>query len=136
MSWIKALAISVFALLAPIHTVMATAGALILLDLILGVIAAHKRKEPITSAALRRTVSKMVAYQLGIVSGFLAQHYMLSDSLPIVKLMAAAIALVEIKSIMENADSINGSPLFQSVIKALGSKNDDKTSPPSPPDAA
>lgn len=125
MSWLKALAIALFAVLAPIHAVMATALALVVIDLILGVWAAIKRKEAITSAALRRTVSKTIVYEVGIIAAFLAEHFLLSDSLPLIKLAGAAIALVEMKSIIENLNAINGSPIFASLITALGSKNDE-----------
>ncbi len=108
---------------------MATAGALVIIDMILGVVAAMKRKEPISSAALRRTVTKMAVYQTAVVTGFLAEHYLLSDSLPIVKLAAGAVALVEIKSCLENLNEINGSPIFGTVIQALGSKNDVENPP-------
>lgn len=128
MTWLKAVAMSLFALLAPIHTVMAVTGAMIVIDLITGVLAARKRQEPITSAALRRTVTKMAVYQTAVITGFLCEHYLLSDSLPIVKLAAAAIGLVEMKSITENLNAINGSPVFSSIITALGSKNQE---PPS-----
>jgi phage-related holin len=123
MNWIKAAAISIFAILAPIHSVMAVAGIMIVVDLITGVLAARKRGEIISSAALRRTVSKMLVYQSAIVTGFLCEHYLLSDTLPIVKLIAAAIGLVEMKSITENLNELNGAPIFKSLIESLGSKN-------------
>lgn len=122
--WLKSAALAIFAIFAPVHTVMATVGALICIDLISGIMAARKRKEPVTSAALRRTLSKMIIYQIAVISGFLAEHYMLGDSLPIVKLIAATIGLVEMKSILENLNDINGAPLFASIISSLGSKND------------
>lgn len=127
MSWFKAIAISVFAIFTPVHAIMGTAFALLVIDMILGIWAAVRRKEPITSAALRRTVSKFLVYEMAIITGFLAEHFLLSDSLPIVKLAAAAIALVEMKSIVENLNEVNGAPIFASIITALGSKNDTDT---------
>lgn len=126
MTWLKALSLSILALLAPIHAVMATAGGLILTDLLLGVLAAHKRGDLITSGALRRTVTKMVVYQCAIITGFFAEHYMMQDALPVVKLVASAIAMVELKSILENLDDLNGASVFKTVMAALGSKNDEK----------
>lgn len=124
MTWLKAIAISAFAILAPVHAVMATAMALVIIDMILGIWAAKKRGEPITSAALRRTVSKSMIYEIGIIVAFLAEHYMLDGALPLIKLAGAAIAMVEVKSSIENLNEINGSPIFASIITALGSKND------------
>jgi hypothetical protein len=136
MTWLKAVAVSLFALLAPIHAVMAVTGAMIFIDLATGVLAARKRKEPITSAALRRTVTKIVVYQTGIITAFLCEHYLLSDSLPIIKLAAAAIGLVEMKSISENLNELNGAPIFATLVKALGSQNQEPPKPPEPPSAA
>lgn len=130
-NWLKAITVSVFTILAPIHAVMATALIMIILDLVLGVWAAHKRGEPITSAGLRRTITKVAVYEIGVIAAFLGEHYMLGDAIPLVKLAGAAIALVEIKSIVESLNDINGSPVFNSLIQALGSKNDDPPPPPS-----
>lgn len=124
MTWLKSIALSVVAIFAPIHTVMGAAILLIFIDLILGVWAAYKRGEIITSAGLRRTVTKMVVYEVGVIAAFLGEHYLLSDAIPLVKLAGAAIALVEMKSIMESLNDINGSPIFSTLIIALGSKND------------
>jgi hypothetical protein len=123
MTWLKALAASIFAVLAPIHTVMLVTGILIFVDLITGVLAARKRGEIITSAALRRTVTKLAVYQTAVITGFLCETYLLGGALPVVKLAAAAIGLVEMKSISENLNAINGSPIFADMVKALGSKN-------------
>lgn len=124
MSYLKFLGLSAIAILAPIHAVMITVGVLIISDLILGIWAALKRGEKITSAALRRTVSKMLIYQLAIITGFLCQHYLIEDFFPITKLIAGVIGAVEMKSILENADSINGSSIFKAIISKLGSEND------------
>lgn len=124
--WLKHLAVALIAILAPIHAVMGTMGALVMIDLLLGVWAAHKRGEKITSAILRRTVSKLVIYQLTVISGFLVEKFLLGELIPVVKLAASAIGLVEIKSILENADAINGSSLFKALINTLGSENDKK----------
>lgn len=104
---------------------MGTALAMVLIDCASGIWAAHKRGEPITSAGLRRTFTKMVVYEMGIITAFLAEHYLLSDALPLIKLAGAAIALVEMKSVVENLNTINGSPIFVTLITALGSKNDE-----------
>jgi hypothetical protein len=91
MEYLKALALSILAVLAPIKTVMIVTGVLIFADLILGILAARKRGEPITSAALRRTVSKMIAYQVAIITGFLCEKYLIEDAIPVTKLIAGMI---------------------------------------------
>lgn len=124
MSTLKYIAISALSLLAPIYVIMGVVGFLIFTDLILGIIAANKRGELITSFAMRRTVSKLLVYQLVLISGFLCETYLLGGIIPITKLAGSVIGLVEIKSILENANDISGEPLFQKILKALGSDND------------
>lgn len=117
-------AIILFLLLTPIHPLMAAAGALVAIDTITGMVAARKRKEQITSAALRRTVSKMVVYQVAIISGFILETYLLSEALPIAKLAAGWVGVTEFKSIVENLSTIQGAPILGDVLKKLGSEND------------
>lgn len=111
-------------LLSPIHGVMATVGFLIVADLVTGMIAAKKRGEKINSAAMRRTVSKMVVYQIAVISGFLLETQLLHELLPVTKVVAGVIGMVEFKSILENGNTILGVNIFKEVIKRLGSKND------------
>lgn len=117
------LAISVLAVFAPIQAIIITVGVLIFADLILGIMAAHKRGDAITSAALRRTVTKMFVYQLTILTAFLVQTYLIGGIFPVVNMVAGVIGLVEIKSLLENASAITGLD-FKAIIKLLGSKND------------
>lgn len=120
------LAVSAIAALAPIHAVMISVGFLILADLVTGIFAANKRGEQITSAAMRRTVSKMLIYQLAVISGFLLEHYLLSDMMPVAKLVGGVIGMVEFKSILENSNTIVGTDIFKSILQKLGSDNDKK----------
>lgn len=103
---------------------MATVGFLIVADLVTGMIAAKKRGEKINSAAMRRTVSKMVVYQIAVISGFLLETQLLHELLPVTKVVAGVIGMVEFKSILENGNTILGVNIFKEVIKRLGSKND------------
>ena len=123
-SWIYNIMISFLAVFAPIKALILCVGFLIFADCFTGVWAAKKRKEPISSAALRRTVSKMVIYQLALLSGFLVEVYMIESLLPISKLVAGAIGMVELKSVLENSTVIVGQDIFKSIIKKLGSQND------------
>lgn len=119
------LGISAMAALAPIKPVMITVGILIVSDLITGVWAARKRGEPITSAALGRTISKMVVYQTAVITGFLLQRYLLGDALPVVNVIGGVIGMVEFKSFIENANCIVDGDVFKEILRKLGSKNDD-----------
>lgn len=119
---IEALAVSGLAIFAPIRTIALVTLVMIFVDLFTGVVAAYRRKEPITSAGFRRTVSKIFVYEVALGAGFLAQHYMIQD-LELVKMISGMVAVVELKSIMENLDSISGTSLMQTLIDKLGSKN-------------
>jgi len=123
-SWAVALAITAFAFLTPIHSILFVVGVLIFSDLILGVWAAKKTNVPITSARLRDSVSKMFIYLLVIILGYLVESYLVG-LVPISKLTASVIGVVEMKSVYENAGIILGRPLFQELIIKLGSKNRD-----------
>lgn len=116
--------LAIVAVLAPIKPVLIVVGVLIFADLLLGMVAAKKRGESITSAAMRRTISKMLIYQTAIITGFLCEKYLIGDLLPISKLVTAVIGLVEFKSILENSNEINGEPIFKLLIDRLGSEND------------
>ena len=123
-NFLQKLAVMILMILAPIQAVMLTVGILIFTDLVTGIWAALKRKEKISSAALRRTVSKMIIYQIAIISGFLIERYVIVDTFPIVKVVAGFISLVELKSILENGNAILGTDIFKTLIAKLGSKND------------
>jgi len=122
--WLIGLAISLTAVFAPIKALILVTGLLIFFDLITGMVAAKKRGEQIKSAALRRTVTKCFVYQSAILIGFLVEIFMLEGFIPISKIAAGLISVVEMKSILENLDAINGNPVFTSLIKKLGSVND------------
>lgn len=120
-----AIGVSLVALLAPIHSILISVGVMIVVDLVTGILAARKRKEPVTSAALRRTVSKMLIYQVAIISGFILETYLMAEVIPVSKLVASAIGLTEFKSIIENLTTLNnGETVFKDLLARLGSKND------------
>ena len=125
-SFLSNLLVSAMAALAPIKPVMITVGILIISDLITGIWAARKRGEQITSAALGRTVSKMVVYQTAVVTGFLLQKYLLADAMPIVNIVGGIIGMVEFKSFVENANAIVDGDIMKEILKKLSSKNDER----------
>lgn len=114
--WVLAAVVAGVAILAPIHGVMIAVGFLIGADFITGVAAAVKRKEKITSRAMSRTVWKILCYQLAVISGF-AMEQLLVDIFPVAKLAAAAIGLVEFKSLIENIKTITGVDLSSILAK-------------------
>lgn len=126
LEYLKSLLIASLAVFAPIKAVIIVTGVLVTADLITGIIAAHKRGEKITSAGLRRTVTKTAVYLSAVCLGFLVEKFMIDSILPISKLVSGIIGVVELKSLMENLNTIHGSDLFKSIIEKLGSANDKK----------
>lgn len=124
MQWFKALGLATLAVFAPIKPMLVTVGVLIAADLIFGLIASYRSKVPIESSVMRRTVSKCVIYMTAVCLGFLLEHYLMGDILAVSKIIAGTIGMVEMKSILENADIINGGSVFKAILSKLGSEND------------
>jgi len=99
--------LSLVAVLAPIKAVILTVGCLILADFLTGVFKAWRKKDPITSNKMKRTVAKMVMYQTAVITGFLLETYIL-DGIPVTKLVAGIIGIVEFKSVLENIEAVTG----------------------------
>lgn len=111
------------AILAPIKPLILACGVLILADMITGMMAAKKRGENINSAEMRRSLTKMVVYQVAIISGFVLEKYMLGQLVPVAKIVGGVIGMVEFKSILENVSTIAGQDIVKLVMEKLGSKN-------------
>ncbi len=123
-NYAEAAAISAWAVFAPIKAVMLTAGVLICADLLTGIWAATKRQEPITSKGISRTLAKIALYELALATSYLVHQYMTGDLLPADKLVAGLIGIVELKSILENLNIINGTPVFAAIInRAIGAQD-------------
>lgn len=121
---VRTFLLSLLAVFAPIQPLMAAVAVLIVADTITGIIAAYKRGEEIRSSGLSRAVVKLFVYQVVIVTGFLMEQYIVPDlGVPVVKLLAGVIGVVEFKSLLENVESVTGLDLLK-IKKALGSKND------------
>lgn len=127
----KALALALLAIFAPIKLMLIGALVLVFADLITGVIAAYKRKEPITSKGLKKSIVKAFVYESAICLAYLAEHYLIGDFMPVTKILASLIGMTELLSCIENLQSINGSPVFAAIIGKLNQalqppKDDDK----------
>lgn len=121
--WLKALGLAGIAVLSPIHGVLIATLILIALDTFTGVWRAKVRGEKITSNGFRRTITKIVAYNLAILTGFVIQTFMI-PAIAITSLIAAAIAVTEGKSILENLSEITGVDLLSAVKEKLMGKKD------------
>ena len=121
--WIIKTLIVAVSIFAPIKALLLSCGGLIVADMITGMIAAKKRKEEIRSAEMRRSITKMVVYQVAIMSAFVLETYMLEGLLPVSKIVSGVIGMVEFKSILENVSVIAGEDIVKMVMDKLGSKN-------------
>lgn len=107
-----------FVLTTPIHPVIATTLALVIADIITGLWAAHKQGEAWTSRKFKRKIPITVCYVGGLFLMFLVEKYMLDD-IPLIKTLAALIAINEGKSIAENFHKITGTDLWKLLIEKL-----------------
>jgi phage-related holin len=105
----------------PIFAAMMAAGGLIIADTITGVMKAKKKKTPITSRRLASVLSKMLLYQILIVSAHICETYLVAE-LPFVKLVLGAVALVEFKSILENTSEYLGKDVVKSILDKITRK--------------
>lgn len=102
------------ALFAPIYPAVATIGVLLVFDLIAGVWAARRTGEKITSRKLSMTASKLLLYNMLIISAFLLEKYVL-EWVPFVKIATGFLAIVEFKSLSENIGKITGVNVWTAV---------------------
>jgi hypothetical protein len=121
--WLSKLALVTLAALAPIHPVLISVGILVAVDLLTGVWAALKFNEKISSAKLRNTFSKLLIYQIGVITAFVLEVHLLDGLVPAVKIVAGLIGAVEGLSAFENLNKISGNNLFKALIERLGSSN-------------
>lgn len=121
------LGITILAVLAPVQSLMFALCGLIAIDLVTGLWRARRAKEKITSNGLRRTVTKVLAYNLAIITGFILEQYFVGSILPAAKIIASFIAVTEVKSILENVSVITGLDLKQLIFRlAQGQKDNVK----------
>jgi hypothetical protein len=66
-------------------------------------------------------------YQIAIVSGFLIEQYVIAQFIPITKLIATVVAIIEFKSIIESIESVTGKDLWSKIKAIIGRKSEDLT---------
>lgn len=116
--YIVPILISAAAVFAPVKSTLITALGLVVLDLILGVAAAIKQKQPITSSGFKRTVVKILVYEASIALGYLAS-ILTGPAIPVVNIIGSFIALTELKSCLENLNILGGGSLLQAIVDKL-----------------
>lgn len=123
----KALSISILSFFLPIVPLLLLVGLFIFLDTILGIWAARKRGENITSRKLGNIVPKMLLYQGAVIVGYLLDtfllgefmNYIFSVDMLITKLIAMTLIFIESLSLNENIECITGKNLFISFKQMI-----------------
>jgi len=117
--YLSHLLLSLLAVFAPVIPILLTIGALIMIDFVVGIYRAHKMKEVITSRKMGNTISKMLLYQLTILSLFLFETYIIGPILPLTKIGAGLIAVTELKSIDESVEKMTGVGIWKRMVKII-----------------
>lgn len=111
--------VSLVAVFTPVVPTLLTVGALIMIDFFVGIWRAYRLKETITSRKMGNTISKMFLYQAMVLSIFLLETFILTDILPLTKIAAGLISIVEIKSIDESVEKVTGVGIWKRIVKIL-----------------
>jgi predicted neutral ceramidase superfamily lipid hydrolase len=111
----------------PIKELMLTIGFLVAADMVVGIWKALKLKQRIRSRRMSDTITKLLLYQIAIMSGFLIESFIIAELIPITKLVATVIAVIEFKSIIESIESVTGKDLWSKIKTIIGRKSEDIT---------
>lgn len=120
--WLVSLCISLLAVFAPINSVLITVFVLVVVDFIFGVLLAHKNKDLITSQGFRRTIVKLLTYEIVIGLGFLCETYLIGAALPLAKIIGGMIGMAELKSVLENSALLTSNPLLVQIEERIGGR--------------
>lgn len=127
MNYLKAFIISSLTFFVPIKPLLLLVGIFIFGDTILGVWAAKKRGERITSRKLGNIVPKMLLYQGAVIIGYTLDKLLLEEfilllfniDMMVTKLIAMTLIFIETLSLNENIECITGKNIFQSFKQMI-----------------
>jgi hypothetical protein len=117
--YITPLLASLVAVFTPVLPTLLTVGFLIALDFIVGIYRAFKLGEEITSRKMGNTISKMLLYNITILSLWVFEKYILQDAIPITKIGAALISITELKSIDESVEKLTGVGIWKKLVRIV-----------------
>ena len=120
---IMSLLIVIIGILTPAIPLILTVGFLVAADFMFALYKAYKLNEPITSRKMGNTISKMVLYTVAILSVFFLEVYVLDKVLPISKIAAGLICLVEFKSLDESFKKLFNWSLWEKMKTILDRGN-------------
>lgn len=126
--FIKLAVFAALLLVAPIKPALVCVMALPIADLVLALIVARRKKQPITSSGLKRTVAKILVYELAVLLAFFTEQFLTGDAVPALKYVTTLIGVTELKSLLEHMDSLSNGSFFKTIVDKLtppGIKKDD-----------
>lgn len=123
-SFLKLLFLTVLMYLSPIKSFVHLVAALIILDLITGILASWKTGEKITATRMANTIYKLILYSIAIIATYLVQM-IAHDGIGLVRVCALIIGATELKSIYENISRILGGDLFKMLWQVIKGRIDD-----------
>lgn len=115
--------VAILITLAPIRPALTTVVLLPVVDLVLALLVAYRNKQPITSAGLKRTVAKILMYEVAVIAAFLTETYLTGDLVSCCKYVTALIGITELKSLLEHLDELFGGSFFKVLINKLAPPN-------------
>lgn len=121
---ITSIGISLLAFIAPIQLLILSVGVLVLFDTLCGLYRAYKLEQDITSKKLSHVISKLLLYNVAIISGYIMQLMIGGDLIPVAKIIAVGIGMVELKSISESVDEVTGINIFKFVTNLIKRNSD------------
>jgi phage-related holin len=107
------------AFVGPIHHYLIGVGVLVIGDFVVGAWASVKKGQKLTSRRMRETVSKMLAYQLAIIIGFVLDGLIGIPDAMVARVISGFIGLTEAKSIFENLATITGLDFWAVIMEKL-----------------
>lgn len=111
---------------APIKATLLTVIILVGIDLVSGLWAAKARREKITSGGLKRTIVKIMVYELVVLLAFLVQQYLTGPYVPLVNILAGYIGITELKSVLENIEDISGMDIIKILINKVSQSDPER----------
>lgn len=123
---IKLILTSALAIISPIIPLLLTIGFLVVVDFLFAIFRQWKvDSTKITSRKMSNTITKMATYAFAILSVYFLEKYVMIEILPITKMAAGLICLVELKSIDESFFILNKYSLWSKITSLIkrGSSN-------------
>ena len=110
------------AILGPLYNLMGGLILLVLIDIITGIAASRKKKEPISLTKLGNSLLKIVYYGLIIMAAWIVEDKFIS-SIPFMRLVSGFLALNELKSILYNFRALSNVDLWDFLRSAINRKD-------------